>query len=64
MLGYFAELAAFVRELVERGRVLPQLRRDRHGAIASRRPVLQGHDALVLALRGLPRLIGSLVCRR
>jgi SNF2 family DNA or RNA helicase len=43
-IGYLAELATFARELVERGRVLPQLRRDAHGAIACWRPVLQGRD--------------------
>lgn len=30
-LVYLADLAAFARELVVRGRVLPALRRDRHG---------------------------------
>ena len=43
-IGYLAELATFARELVERGRVLPQLRRDAHSAIACWRPVLQGRD--------------------
>ena len=33
-VGYLAELAAFACELVERGRVLPELRRDTRGAIA------------------------------
>lgn len=33
-VDYLAELAVFARELVERGRVLPQLRRDTHGAAA------------------------------
>lgn len=47
-VGYFAELAAFARELVERGRVLPQLRRDSHGAIAWWRPVLQGRDVVAM----------------
>jgi SNF2 family DNA or RNA helicase len=47
-VGYFAELAGFARELVERGRVLPQLRRDTHGAIACWRPVLQGHDVVAM----------------
>ncbi len=49
-IGHLAELAAFARELVERGRVLPQLRRDEHGAIACWRPVLQGRD-IVAATR-------------
>jgi SNF2 family DNA or RNA helicase len=47
-VGYVAELAAFARELVERGRVLPQLRRDTHGAIACWRPVLQGRDVVAM----------------
>ena len=47
-VGYLAELAAFARELVERGRVLPALRRDTHGAIAAWRPVLQGRDVVAL----------------
>src|SRR6478672_3999478 len=46
--GYLAELAAFARELVERGRVLPELRRDAHGAIACWRPVLQGRDVVAM----------------
>jgi SNF2 family DNA or RNA helicase len=47
-VGYLAELAAFAREVVERGRVLPQLRRDTHGAIACWRPVLQGRDVVAM----------------
>ncbi|HUH69537.1 MAG TPA: DEAD/DEAH box helicase [Mycobacterium sp.] len=47
-IGYLADLAAFARELVERGRVLPRLRRDSHGAIASWRPVLQGRDVVAM----------------
>jgi SNF2 family DNA or RNA helicase len=46
--GYLAELTAFARELVERGRVLPELRRDAHGAIAGWRPVLQGRDVVAM----------------
>ena len=46
--GYLAELAAFARELVERGRVLPGLRRGTHGAIACWRPVLQGRDVVAM----------------
>jgi hypothetical protein len=48
-IGYLAELAAFARELVERGRVLPELRRDAHGAIACWRPVLQGRDVVAMS---------------
>ena len=47
-VGYLAELAAFACELVERGRVLPELRRDTHGAIACWRPVLQGRDVVAM----------------
>ena len=47
-VGYLAELAAFARELVERGRALPELRRDTHGAIACWRPVLQGRDVVAM----------------
>lgn len=47
-LGYLAELAAFARDLVERGRVLPALRRDEHGGLAYWRPVLQGRDIVAL----------------
>lgn len=47
-VAYLAELAAFARELVERGRVLPTLRRDTDGAIASWRPVLQGRDVVAM----------------
>lgn len=49
-VGYLAELGAFARELVERGRVLPRLRRDEHGAIACWRPVLQGADVVAMTL--------------
>ena len=47
-VGYLAELAAFACELVERGRVLPELRRDTRGAIACWRPVLQGRDVVAM----------------
>src|SRR5690625_4041614 len=47
-LGYLADLAAFARGLVERGRVLPALRRDEHGGLAHWRPVLQGRDIVTL----------------
>src|SRR6185312_9370305 len=33
-VGYLAELAAFAGELVQRGRILPELRADTRGAIA------------------------------
>src|ERR1700757_4114098 len=58
--GYLAELAAFARELVERGRVLPQLRRDAHGAIACWRPVVQGRG--VVAMTSLTSALPP-VCR-
>ncbi|HEY6421736.1 MAG TPA: DEAD/DEAH box helicase [Pseudonocardiaceae bacterium] len=47
-LGYLADLAAFARELVERGRVLPALARHAHGAMAYWRPVVQGPDVIAL----------------
>lgn len=47
-VGYLTELAAFARELVGRGRVLPQLRRHEQGAIACWRPALQGRDILAM----------------
>lgn len=47
-VGYLAALSAFARELVDRGRVLPQLRRDAPGAIACWRPVLQGRDVVAV----------------
>ncbi|MPZ79338.1 MAG: ATP-dependent helicase, partial [Actinophytocola sp.] len=45
---YLAELAAFARELVLRGRVLPTVQRDDVGAVAGWRPVLQGRDVVAL----------------
>ncbi len=45
-LGYLADVAAFAGELVSRGRVLPALVRDRAGATARWRPLLQGPDAV------------------
>ncbi|PZS21250.1 MAG: ATP-dependent helicase [Pseudonocardiales bacterium] len=62
-ITYLAELAAFARELVERGRVLPALARDGHGvdrhggdghgvnrhrAAAFWRPVVQGPDVVAM----------------
>ena len=47
-LDYLAELAAFARELVLRGRVLPTVQRDDAGAVAGWRPVLQGRDVVAL----------------
>ncbi|MFD9668834.1 DEAD/DEAH box helicase [Rhodococcus sp. NPDC059968] len=47
-VGFLAHIAAFARELVERGRMLPALRRDAHGAIACWRPVLQGPDVVAM----------------
>jgi SNF2 family DNA or RNA helicase len=47
-LTYLAELAAFARELAERGRVLPAVTHDGHGAIAFWRPVVQGPDVVAL----------------
>ncbi len=52
-IGYLADLAAFARELVERGRVLPTLARDGDGvatdrAVALWRPVVQGPDVVAM----------------
>ena len=52
-IAYLADLAAFARELVERGRVLPALAHDRHGVnghggVAFWRPVLQGPDIVAM----------------
>jgi SNF2 family DNA or RNA helicase len=57
-IAYLADLAAFARELVERGRVLPALAHDgrgvdRHGVnghrgVAFWRPVLQGPDVVAM----------------
>lgn len=59
-VGYLAEVAAFARELVERGRVLPQLHRDAQGASACWRPVLQGRD--IVAMTSLTEAMPP-VCR-
>lgn len=45
-LSYLVDLAAFARELTDRGRVLPTLTRDEHGPRACWRPVLQGRDVI------------------
>jgi hypothetical protein len=47
-IAYLADLAAFARELVERGRVLPALVRDGYGAVALWRPVVQGPDVVAM----------------
>jgi hypothetical protein len=47
-LAFLGDLVAFARELVGRGRVLPALRRDRHGAVAYWRPVLRGPDIVAM----------------
>jgi SNF2 family DNA or RNA helicase len=47
-IAYLADLAAFARELVARGRVLPALARDGHGAVALWRPVVQGPDVVAM----------------
>ncbi|MGH8920604.1 MAG: SNF2 helicase-associated domain-containing protein, partial [Actinomycetes bacterium] len=47
-IAYLADLAAFTRELVERGRVLPTLTQDDHGAVAFWRPVVQGPDVVAM----------------
>jgi SNF2 family DNA or RNA helicase len=45
---YLAGLAAFARDLAERGRVLPAFDRDSHGGTARWRPVVQGPDIVSL----------------
>ena len=59
-VAYLADLAAFARELVERGRILPACAHDGHGPVALWRPVLQGPD--IVAMNSL---IGGMppVCR-
>jgi SNF2 family DNA or RNA helicase len=57
---YLAQLAAFARELTERGRMLPTVAHDEVGPIARWRPVLQGPD--VLALQALVNAMPP-VCR-
>jgi hypothetical protein len=47
-IAHLADLAAFARELVERGRALPGLARDGYGAIALWRPVVQGPDVVAM----------------
>ncbi len=47
-IGYFADLATFARDLVERGRIVPALDRDEHGPAAVWRPVVEGPDAMAL----------------
>jgi len=47
-LRFLAELAAFARELAERGRLLPTLARDEDGCSARWRPVLQGPDVVTM----------------
>ncbi|MEN3359191.1 MAG: hypothetical protein V7637_3173 [Mycobacteriales bacterium] len=49
-VGYLARLAAFARDLVERGRLLPELEWDEHGPVACWRPVLTGPDVVAVSL--------------
>jgi SNF2 family DNA or RNA helicase len=48
-IGYLADLASFATELVERGRLLPALRRDGEQGVAHWRAVLQGPDVVALS---------------
>jgi SNF2 family DNA or RNA helicase len=48
-IDYLAGLAAFARGLVERGRLLPALDRDGHGAVAYWRPVVAGPDVVAVS---------------
>ncbi len=47
-VAYFAELAAYAGELVARGRAVPAVGRDEHGALAYWRPVLRGPDVVAM----------------
>ncbi|OBC03505.1 helicase HelZ [Mycobacterium sp. 852013-50091_SCH5140682] len=47
-VGYFADVASFAHELVQRGRLLPALGYDAHGPLAFWRPVVQGADIVTL----------------
>ncbi|MDZ7887691.1 MAG: DEAD/DEAH box helicase [Mycobacterium sp.] len=47
-VSYLSDLAGFAHELVRRGRVLPALGWDAHGAVALWRPVVQGTDVVAL----------------
>jgi SNF2 family DNA or RNA helicase len=47
-VAYFAGLAAYADELAVRGRVVPALGRDEHGAFAYWRPVLRGPDVVAM----------------
>lgn len=69
-VSHLAEVVAFARELVRRGRVLPALGWDEHGPVALWRPVVQGSDitvlnALIAALppvcRAEPAAVGAYV---
>jgi superfamily II DNA or RNA helicase len=59
-LSYLAAVAAFARDLVSRGRVLPALVRDRDTATARWRPFVQGPD--VVTMHALARAMPP-VCR-
>jgi SNF2 family DNA or RNA helicase len=59
-LVFLDEVVAFAEELVDRGRVLPDVARDGAGALARWRPVVQGRD--VLGLQALVRAMPP-VCR-
>ncbi len=47
-IAHLADVAAFAQQLVARGRVLPALARDRNGAVAFWRPVVQGPDVVAM----------------
>jgi len=49
-VGYLARLAAFARDLAERGRLLPALGWDEHRPVACWRPVLTGPDVVAANL--------------
>ena len=47
-VAYFADLAGFATELVARGRVVPAVGWDEHGAVAYWQPVLRGPDVVAM----------------
>jgi SNF2 family DNA or RNA helicase len=47
-VGHLARLAAFARDLVERGRLLPALSWDEHGPVARWQPVVTGPDVVAV----------------
>ncbi|MDH4362934.1 MAG: DEAD/DEAH box helicase [Acidimicrobiia bacterium] len=55
-LGHLGQVAAFARDLVVRGRVVPVVEQIGHGGVAYWRPVLSGRDVMVVhaLIRSMP----------